>query len=80
MRYALAAFSSAARYAPFVRYQRAYAYVDKEALEGFVQLLHLKEVPSGANLILWTPYDEGVWYGTRRDCGRQCNLCYPDIP
>ena len=65
LRYALAAFSAASRYAPFVRYQRAYAYVEEDRLDELVQSLHLKEVPSGANLVLWIPYDDGIWYGTR---------------
>jgi hypothetical protein len=69
IRYALAAFSAAASHAPFVRYQRAYAYVEEQGLEELVQSLHLKEVPSGANLILWIPYDEGVWYGAKEIAG-----------
>ena len=71
IQHALAAFSAAARYAPFVRYQRAYAYVHQERLEELVQSLRLKEVPSGANLILWIPHDEGVWYGIRELAGIQ---------
>lgn len=65
LRYALAAFSAAARYAPYVRYQRAYAYVEEDRLDELVQSLHLKEVPSGANLVLSIPYDDGIWCGTR---------------
>ncbi|WP_423222238.1 type IV toxin-antitoxin system AbiEi family antitoxin [Candidatus Amarolinea aalborgensis] len=65
LRYALAAFSAASRYAPFVRYQRAHAYVEEDCLDELVQSLHLKEAPSGANLVLWIPYDDGIWYGTR---------------
>jgi len=61
----LAAFSAAARHAPFVRYQRAYAYVQEGRMEELVKSLHLKEVPSGANLTLWIPYDAGVWYGAK---------------
>lgn len=65
IRYALAAFSAAARLAPFVRYQRAYAYVQEEGVQELVFSLRLKEVPSGANLALWVPYDAGVWYGLK---------------
>ncbi len=65
VRYALAAFSAAARYAPFVRYQRVYAYVEEGRLDELAQSLSLKEVSSGANLVLWIPYDDGVWYRTR---------------
>jgi len=63
VRCALAAFSAAARLAPFVRYQRAHAYLEEVALPEVVKVLRLKEVPSGANLVLWIPYDEGIWYG-----------------
>jgi hypothetical protein len=65
MRVALAAFSAAARLAPFVRYPRAYAYVEEGGLQQLVAALRLKEVPSGANLALWAPYDEGIWYGVK---------------
>ena len=71
IRHALAAFSAAARYAPFVRYQRVYAYTQDGRMEELVQSLHLKEAPSGANLVLWIPYDDGVWYGTRELAGTQ---------
>jgi Transcriptional regulator, AbiEi antitoxin, Type IV TA system len=62
--YALTGFSGAARHAPFVRYQRASAYV----LTGVDQLAHLiglKEVSSGGNLTLLEPYDEGVLHGAK---------------
>ncbi len=60
--YALAGFSSAARYAPMVRYQRAMAYVVGN-LDGLAERLELKPVTSGANVNLITPYDDGVFYG-----------------
>jgi hypothetical protein len=60
--YALAGFSSAARYAPMVRYQRAMAYVG-ENLNGVALALELKPVTSGANVSLMVPYDEGVRFG-----------------
>ena len=60
----LTGFSAAARYAPAVRYQRAMAYVvEKE--DKVAKLLSLKEVSSGANVTLLSPYDEGVMYGYR---------------
>lgn len=62
--YALTGFSGAARYAPSVRYQRAMVYVSRDVGK-IVEILALKEVTSGANLTLFTPYDEGVLYGTR---------------
>jgi len=62
--YALTGFSGAARFAPAVRYNRAMAYVSI-VLEDGVSLLNLKEVESGANVMLLGPYDEGVFYGTQ---------------
>jgi hypothetical protein len=61
-KYALTAFSAAARFAPAVRYQRVYAYVTS-ALERVAQELELKPVESGANVTLIEPYDEGVYIG-----------------
>jgi hypothetical protein len=62
--YALAGFSAAARFAPSVRYQRAMIYV-ADGMEEIVKKLSLKEVNSGANVTLVTPYDEGILYGSR---------------
>lgn len=63
--YALTGFSGAARYAPSVRYQRVMAYVSRD-VESIAKILSLKEVASGANVTLFTPYDEGVLYDTRQ--------------
>lgn len=59
---ALTGFSAAVRLAPFVKYQRAMAYVmgDEEAV---AKELELKKVESGANITLLIPKDEGVFYG-----------------
>jgi hypothetical protein len=65
IRCALTGFSAAARLAPFVRYQRASAYVMSEPGR-LADRLGLKPVLTGANLVLLTPYDEGVWYGVRQ--------------
>jgi len=62
--YALTGFSGAARFAPAVRYNRAMAYVYNMP-EDAVSLLNLKEVESGANVMVLGPYDEGVFYGTQ---------------
>jgi len=62
--YALTSFSGAARLAPAVRYQRVLAYVE-ETDKDVAGLLNLKEVPSGANVSLLTPYDEGIFYGSQ---------------
>lgn len=60
--YALTGFSAAARLAPAVRYQRVTAYVQDD-INDIAQRLGLKEVTSGANVTLLSPYDEGVFYG-----------------
>ena len=64
VKYALAGFSGAARIAPFVKYQRAMAYTDS-SVEKIISLFSLKEVTTGANVLLFTPYDEGVFYGVK---------------
>ena len=55
----LTAFSAAARLAPAVRYQRVAAYV-REPMEAVAEKLDWKRVPSGSNVSLIEPYDEGV--------------------
>ena len=60
--YALTGFSAAARLAPFVRTQQAEAYLSGP-IEDIAASLQLREVPSGANVRLIEPYDEGVFYG-----------------
>jgi hypothetical protein len=62
--YALTSFSGAARMALAVRQQRTIAYVEAGSMD-LAFLLGLKEVPSGANVVLLTPYDEGVFHGAR---------------
>jgi hypothetical protein len=64
LQYALTGFSAAARWAPVVTYSRVSAYVSGD-IEGVVRGLGLKEVPTGANLSLLRPYDEGVFHGQR---------------
>jgi len=70
LRYALTAFSGAARMAPAVRYQRAVAYVEGD-LEALTNSLGWKPVTSGANVSLLVPYDEGVFYDKREMDGTQ---------
>ena len=70
MRYALTAFSGAARLAPAVRYQRAVAYVDGD-LDLLTNSLGWKPVTSGANISLLVPYDEGVFFDSREMDGTQ---------
>jgi len=60
-RIAFTGFSAAVRYAPAVRYNRSMVFCSGDP-SCVVQALDLKQVPSGANLTLISPYDEGVFY------------------
>ena len=68
MKYGFTAFSAAARWAPHVTYNRATLYV-QGITDGFVRAVGIKRVPSGGNVRLTVPYDEGVFYANhqRRD-------------
>jgi len=67
IKYGLTCFSGAARLAPEVKYQRVMAYIgDNSDMEHIVSSLGLKEVSSGANVSLMIPYDEGVFYESRK--------------
>lgn len=54
----LGAFSAAARYAPTVRYNKAYVYVEQQDFEEFVMDLNLEQVTFGGNVIITIPHDE----------------------
>lgn len=62
-RYTLTGLSGAIRIAPMVRYDRVMAYVQGD-LALLAAKAGLKPVDSGANVILLTPYDEGVFYAS----------------
>jgi len=59
--YALTMFSGANRLAPFTRYNVVTSYFSGDVKE-LKRDLELKEVPSGANLQILVPYDDGVYY------------------
>lgn len=63
VRYALTAFSAAARMAATVRYRRVTAYVE-ELPDTILAELKMKPVDSGGNVNLVVPYDAGVFYGS----------------
>jgi len=63
--YALSLFSGAVLVSPFTRYTRGFAYVGGE-IPKLVESLELKEVSSGPNFTILEPYDEGVFYGSRK--------------
>ena len=61
--YAFTGFSGAARIAPSVRYQKAMIYA-ADLPETILTAVSLKPVNSGGNLLLFAPYDNGVFYGS----------------
>jgi hypothetical protein len=61
-RVALTAFSGAERVAPHVRYTRADALVEAEALKEVAERAGLRPVETGANARLHEPYDDGAFY------------------
>jgi hypothetical protein len=64
-RYAFTLFSGAALIAPFVRSKQTFFYFSGN-LEHLKKEFEIKPVSSGANIIILTPYDEGVYYGTQK--------------
>ena len=65
IKYTLTGFSGAARIVPAVRYKKAMVYAADLGEEAFSEI-SLKAVKSGGNLLLFTPYDEGVFYGSSK--------------
>jgi hypothetical protein len=59
--YALTSLSGAIHIAPLVRYNQAVAYIEGD-LAAVAAAAQLKPVDSGSNVLLITPYDEGVFY------------------
>lgn len=64
---AFTGFAAAARYAPYATYQRTAAYLHCELPEVqdllILPPLQLEPVETRANVVLLTPYDDGVFYG-----------------
>lgn len=54
----LGSFSAAVRYAPAVRYNKVYVYVEQQDLEEFLVDLNLEQVTSGGNVVITIPHDE----------------------
>jgi hypothetical protein len=65
IKYALTGFSGAARIETAVRYNKAMVYAANLTQDAF-SAVSLKTVKSGGNLLLFTPYDDGVFYGSSR--------------
>jgi hypothetical protein len=64
IRYGLTGFSGAVRWAPAVRYRNAMALVDVID-EALLQALKIQPADSGPNVLLLTPYDEGVFFASK---------------
>jgi len=62
IRYAYTLTSGASLVAPFLRYKRVFVYLSN-SIEKVPLALGWKEVPSGPNITLLEPYDEGIFYG-----------------
>ena len=79
-RYAFTSFSGASRYAPFTTYRTVNVYMDISARN--INELPFKPVTSGANIRIISPYDNGVFYGTRSIRGQSMASpiqCYLDL-
>lgn len=74
LQYALAGFSAAWRIAPEVRYSVGAVYVessgfDRKMLDGLGAYQGGKQVDTGANLLLWRPFDPSALAGSRTENG-----------
>ena len=49
----LTGFSGGARYAPVIRYNKVHVYMSPEDIQKAVRYLEIKEVDSGANLVIF---------------------------
>lgn len=67
-KYALTMFSGAARVAPAVRYNFTTFYYSG-VLDDLIKELEIKPVPTGANVWVFEPIDEGVYYGLQERDG-----------
>ena len=79
-RYAFTSFSGASRYAPFTTYRTVAVYMDIS--QENITELPFKPVTSGANIRIISPYDDGVFYGTRNIRGQSVASpvqCYLDL-
>jgi hypothetical protein len=66
----LTGFAGADRLAPYTRYQRIHAWIQQD-VEALAQSLGLKAVSSGANISLYLPQDESVFFDMRQ-VGETC--------
>ena len=80
IQYAFTSFSGASRFAPFTTYRTVTVYMNLS--ERIIKELPFKPVASGANIRIISPYDDGVYYGTRNIRGQfvvSPVQCYLDL-
>lgn len=65
---AITSLAAAAHYAPYAAYQQVAAYVSGD-IANLRELLDLAPVQTGANVLLLSPYDDGVFYGVQQRQG-----------
>jgi len=61
IKYAFTLTSGASLVAPFLRYNKVFFYTNGN-IEKIAKDLNFKEVPTGANISILKPYDEGIFY------------------
>ena len=85
LHYALGGHSAAWRLAPEVRYSVAAVYVEErgfspDVLDKLSKYKGGKRVDSGANLLLWRPFDQSVLAGSRSEDAPACWSPRPSRP
>ncbi len=65
---AITSLAAAAHYAPYATYHQVTAYVSWD-ITNLRELLDLAPVQTGANVVLLSPYDDGVFYGAQQRQG-----------
>lgn len=66
--YALTCFAGAEHRAPFTRFNQFHVYYSGDVPE-LIRHLSLKKVPTGANVVILRPVDDGVYYKMTKDNG-----------
>ena len=61
IRWGLTMFSGASKLAPYTRFKKINAYIEKD-IEKLIKALDLRPVTSGASITLIKPYDSGLFY------------------
>ncbi len=65
LKYALTGMAGASMVSPFVRFNEVWLYLSEKELEKLVVEMDLRPVDTGANVVVFVPYDKGVFLGER---------------